>query len=477
MSIRYHGNWCGPGWSNGEYQPSVKGHAPPIDEFDATCQDHDNAYADGMDVNLADDRFYDANIGNGVKRSVAALLVKAQRLTRPSPNKTIVEMSRMRGAKVRPMSKPLMPAPPKTASKGPRRPQPAANRLAGIKTTLAPVSIGTTIQSSIPRRTQSRDGCRVTGREFMGPVYEANSANWQMAALCPLHPAFFPGSTIGNVARGFTAYRWRELTVHFVTRQPTSVTGEIALAYSANCLLPAENGASGSFLPRVMTRGHAVLGPLWVSHSIRIPTDNKKRLVDAFSSINFNENVLGELQVYTLSGVTDTAGYLLFDYDIEFSDVMYQPHSTSIPLSFGSGASYTMTDSSTTPTASNAVQLSCAALTVAANGSVFRCILDMDQSTLATGTTAANAWEVNTAYATSLTAISSIASNVTLADGFQVYVSVVGSSLYAYATYESAVNGDSTGQLFYRTTGSAAGQFLFIAYQVRFGSTILPSEQ
>jgi hypothetical protein len=212
----------------------------------------------------------------------------------------------------------------------------------------------------------------------MGSVYDANNSNWQMAALCPLHPAFFPGSTISNVARGFTKYRWRSLTVHFVTRQPTSVTGEIALAYSANCLLPAEDGSSSSFLPRVMTRGNAVLGPLWTSHSIRIPCDGKFRLIDAFSSVDFNENVMGEVQVYTLSSVADTAGYLLFDYDIDYSEVMYQPHSTSIPIASGSGTAYTLTDSSAAPTASNAVQVTQSSLTAYPNGSVFRAILDWD---------------------------------------------------------------------------------------------------
>jgi hypothetical protein len=477
MSIQYHGNWCGPGWSNGEYQPSKRGHAPPIDEFDTTCQDHDYAYADGMDVNAADDSFYDANIGRGVKRSIAAVLVKAQSLIRPSTNKTNVEMSRMRGSKVRPVSYPLVPSPPKTANKRGQRPQPRVPKDSSMVTTLAPVSIGTSIKSSIPRQTHTRSGCRITGREFMGSVYESNSSNWQMSALCPLHPAYFPGSTISNVARGFTKYRWRSLTVHFVTRQPTSVTGEIALAYSANCLMPAEDGSSSTFLPRVMTRGNAVLGPLWTSHSIRIPCDNKSRLVDAFSSVDFNENVLGELQVYTLSGVSDTAGYLLFDYDLDYSEIMYQPHSTYIPITTGGGASYTLTDSSATPTASNSVQLTNAAITGAPNGTVFRAILDWDQSTASTGTTAANAWEVNTAYASSLTAISSVASNFTLRDGQQVYLGIVGTSLYAYGSLDSALSGDATGQLFYRTTGSSAGSYVVIAYLVRFGPGILQQTQ
>jgi hypothetical protein len=480
MSIPYHGNWCGPGWSNGSRQPSVRGTAPAIDEFDQTCRDHDFTYADGMGDNDADDVFFNANIGRGLKRSVAALLVKSNRLVRPSTIKQDskqIEMSRMRGAKVLPVRSMPVPVPTKQsripaprAGTNRREPQRSA---AGLRVTAAPVSLGTTIVATRPRQSRTSRGCRIQGREFMASVYEYNNSNWQLSALCPLHPAYFVNSTIGNVCRGFSRFRWNGLTVHFVSRQPTSVTGEIALTYSANNCLPAENGAGGGFLPRVMSRGNAILGPLWLGHSIVIPCDQVVRDVDAFASIDFNLNVMGEVQAYTLSGVTDTAGYLLFEYDIEFMDVMYQPHSTIIPVPTGTGAQYTLTDTSATPTAANAVQFSNATLAAAANGTVYRCVLDLDQSTLATGTTAANAWQSNTAYASSLTAITSTGTAQTLVDGLQLYVAVVGTSLYAYTSYESAVNGDSTGQIFYKTTGSSAASIVVIAYFVRMGSALL----
>lgn len=478
MSIRYHGNWCGPGWSDGKYQSSVRGYAPPIDELDVTCQDHDGAYFDGADANIADRTFYEANVGGGFKRSFAAFLVKGQSLVRPSANNksNLVDMPRVRGAQVRPMPTtmiPKRPSKPKTVASRPAR-QPSQ---AALRVTKAPVSIGTTVVAQRPLQTRTPRGCRLVGREFMASVFESNNSNWQLAALCPLHPAYFVSSTIGNVARGFTKYRWNKLVVHFVTRQPTSVTGEIALAYSSNCFLPAENGASGAFLPRVMSRGNAVLGPLWTGHSIVIPTDKTYRLVDPLSSISYNENVLGEVQAYTLSSVSDTAGYFLFDYDIEFIDVMYQPHSISIPVSLGTGASYTLVDTSTTPTASNAVQCSNAALSGFPTGAVYRLVLDLDQSTLAGGTNAGNAWEVNTAYSSSLTAITSVASNLTMADGMQIYATVVNTSLYLYTSYEAAVNGDSTGQLFYRTTGNAAGSYVCIGYLVRSAPAILAVTQ
>lgn len=46
MSFKYHGNWCGPGWSDGKWQTSVKdGSLKPIDQLDYLCKLHDQAYA------------------------------------------------------------------------------------------------------------------------------------------------------------------------------------------------------------------------------------------------------------------------------------------------------------------------------------------------------------------------------------------------------------------------------------------------
>lgn len=77
--VRYHGNWCGPGWSAGKWQDSKCDlSVPAIDEFDATCKTHDCAYDLGYDKKKADYQFYHKNIGKGPKRSAAAIGVGAQ---------------------------------------------------------------------------------------------------------------------------------------------------------------------------------------------------------------------------------------------------------------------------------------------------------------------------------------------------------------------------------------------------------------
>lgn len=77
-AIRYHGNYCGPGWSAGTYQSSVRSSVPAIDSFDETCKAHDASYAEHGPNREADVEFYRQNIGRGIKRSIAALAVVSQ---------------------------------------------------------------------------------------------------------------------------------------------------------------------------------------------------------------------------------------------------------------------------------------------------------------------------------------------------------------------------------------------------------------
>lgn len=48
MSLRGHGNWCGPGWTAGQYKNAEDMNAddmnvPAIDQLDQLCKEHDIA--------------------------------------------------------------------------------------------------------------------------------------------------------------------------------------------------------------------------------------------------------------------------------------------------------------------------------------------------------------------------------------------------------------------------------------------------
>lgn len=84
--FRYHGNYCGPGWSGGKYQNSIKGKkGSAVDEFDETCRKHDAYYADSENperLTKADFKFFRQNYGKSLKRSAAAIAVGTQGLIR-----------------------------------------------------------------------------------------------------------------------------------------------------------------------------------------------------------------------------------------------------------------------------------------------------------------------------------------------------------------------------------------------------------
>lgn len=63
-------------------QGSVISDVPAVDEFDATCKTHDAAYASMTDLKKADMEFAYANIGKGLKRTIAGLAVGLQGLMR-----------------------------------------------------------------------------------------------------------------------------------------------------------------------------------------------------------------------------------------------------------------------------------------------------------------------------------------------------------------------------------------------------------
>lgn len=120
--IKYHGNWCGPGWSAGKFQDSVDEDYPAIDEFDETCKTHDRAYARGEDLKAADMAFYEANVGKGIKRTAAAYAVGLQGKLRslPEKNNMLPVRGRSRSSnRVRSASAP--PTPRASVQRGRRR--------------------------------------------------------------------------------------------------------------------------------------------------------------------------------------------------------------------------------------------------------------------------------------------------------------------------------------------------------------------
>lgn len=84
MSFRYHGNWCGPGWTAGQYKDasdvtSKDRTVPAVDALDEACKEHDLAIADATsneDLIRANKKFKQETKELGIKAVVAGVLVE-----------------------------------------------------------------------------------------------------------------------------------------------------------------------------------------------------------------------------------------------------------------------------------------------------------------------------------------------------------------------------------------------------------------
>lgn len=515
MSFRLHGNYCGPGWSAGKWQSSVSTGPKPVDSLDWACARHDAAYANSGDRSDADMTFardafatltplgVAAGIGvglQGVARRVGILsrgpdTLSIKPINHSQTNRKSRDMARgriQRGIQAKSrlaeiqLSRTRYPPTNDAAAiaeiksavgqfkkkvgqqaarfRRSNRVSPGPFGEAVVNT--APVSIGTTVTGSRPTVVSTSDGVRITGREFMTNVDIRGNASWQVGAIAPVHPMYYPGSVMGNMARTYQYYRVAALRVHFVTRQTTSLAGEVLLAYASNALEPAENGNGSAFLARSMTRGHAVLAPLWQNCSMDVPIDPKWRLVDAFNASTFAENVAGELQVYTQTAATnDVAGYLLMDYVLEFKETMFTPHSTALPFTT---AAATAELGTTLASASGAAFVVSSTLAAAsASGTICRLILDVDQSTFGTGANASNLLSTSARYNSTTTTSATSTITIGLTDGIALYGVVVGNSFYIYSSYDAAVNGEGSGQVFVNTTFTTLNTLAYYTYVVR----------
>lgn len=105
VSINYHGNYVGPGWSAGKFQPSVYwSKVPAVDDWDMSAKRHDRAHrlqnsrsgGNKRLLNEADDAYYNYNKNYPGKRGASALAVKAQRMLRGNPKQN-TDLSVVRG--------------------------------------------------------------------------------------------------------------------------------------------------------------------------------------------------------------------------------------------------------------------------------------------------------------------------------------------------------------------------------------------
>jgi len=485
-----YGNFCGPYWSDGKWQESVIPTVPADDRLDETCRVHDEVYARRGDLREADFNFFRSNFGMGLAATMFAVPVGIQGLfrardfesqtpttTQDTPSHT---RQKMAPSKQRVNLRGSLPKNNNNNNNNNNKGK-MSQPLNGMDITrsMPPTSIGTTIRATRMKMTRSTESARLHGRDFIGTVECNGVATFGLGKSALLSPAYFQSTVLGNLARSFEKYRWNRLRICYVPKVATTAVGQVVLCSQRSVSEPCLAGEAGTFLPRAMSQGNAVFSPLWTPSCIDIDCPDEWHLVDPTIHVDIDDSIHEELQVYTQSSIAGQVGYLFAEYDVEFKEPIYQPHSTAIPLFTGPGLRATLT-SNLSISAFNALIFSdpTAALASSTAGTIYRAAFDLQGSVAPTGAPFASGFSTNTVVRTNTnTSTGGTVVTQPIIGGITLYL-VYGNStsIYAYTSLEAAVNGGGTGQL-YSAVSSVIGSWNFDLALVRIGIAQLPAVQ
>lgn len=471
----HHGNWCGPGWSNGKSQNSVRGTAPAIDEFDETCRQHDFSYADKGDLAAADFKFARDNLFSAsVQRNVAGMAVGLQGLARHAAIIMSNPRKRLR-SQPEPSSTCLaMPAPKRarvtttTTTRAIIAPRALRNTMGVVAmpaSRAAPVAYSNTIQGY---KVSSNAGVTtVRGREYAAGSSGFNSAITQLTDVIIHHPSYYATTALGNLSRSFREYRWNNIRVSYIATCPTTTQGWTQIVTNPDVLDSAYKYTTNTdLLQRSMSTQNAVLGNTWENIVHDVPLKKNWCLTQPFDGVEQRDHIAGETYIYQNSTSTATLGLVIIDYEISFRDLYYTLH-TSIP--FAQYAPVSLVDSVTNPTANSIVQVTNTALTSGvASGTVYRLICLADQSSAGLGATLSNAWKTYTDGNTT--------NILSIQNGTTVYGLVISTTLKIFPTLEDAKTSSGTQFIAYGNTQSTASTYVVQAVRMCLGLSELTSQ-
>lgn len=320
--MRYHGNYCGPNWSAGEHQPSVVSDVPAIDEFDETCRVHDAAYARHSDLDAADQAFYDANIWQGGKRTLAALAVKSQQLlsTRTKNINPIFSMTNLRTNNLTKSNT--------SSTVTPSGKMPYQKRQTDSLVT-APAAVGSVLRGQDIKQVKSKDGSiSINSLICLGrPSGAIQTTLPEMVGIQYLHPAVLGNDEIQNMTRVYEQFRITHARIRFRSFQGTSAGGEVMIISNADPnYRPINTGSNTNFYQRALATRHSLLTPIWLPEELELAVDPKWKVCDNSNSSTLEDFSAGVVYIYA-DGGTAIPGYFLLELSIEFKQLRFNSRS------------------------------------------------------------------------------------------------------------------------------------------------------
>lgn len=438
MSFRYHGRYCGPGWSAGKYQNSVVSDLPGIDEFDETCRVHDARYALGSDLIHADYEFAKANLGKGVKRSVAGAIVGGQWVGRVIANTASRLLPDIASRHTMPNNTNTTKANLRTVKKAvPVNGKPKKQQLAEVS---APAAIGTMMRGSTATSTRTRDGVRLTTTVCIGKTTSgASSTIPSVVGFQQLNPVSLGNDEIQNFARMYQHFRMHNARARYKPQASTSSLGDFIMISDddPNYRLPNTEAIS-SFYQKSLSTGASVLTSIWNPVDMMLKVDNRWKVCDNQNSTTLEEFSAGVLFLL-VDGNAGQFGFVFIDLDIEFEGLRFNPRAV-ISGSY-QGMAIRLQGTFVNPTIGADAVLTATGFTV---GDVYEVLLSTTSAAYGAGITAAGLLVVTSGSGT--TAYPILGSNL-------IYGRAISATqLNLWTTYDGAIGSDVSDKLIYAQT-------------------------
>jgi len=430
--MRFHGNYCGPNWSAGRYQPSVVSDVPAVDEFDKTCRVHDAAYATGQDLLAADGAFYDANIGRGYKRSLAALAVKTQQLARsltrnkiiiaPNNNFQSIMPQRLRGSNPKKNTNKNVAKPPNGVTTPNTR---------SATTVSAPAAMGSVIRGTVAKTLKkSSNGIHMDVSVCNGRLNAAVQTTVpELVGMQYLMPVALGNDEVQNMTRVYQRFRILSATAHFRSFQGTDSGGEVIIVSNDDPnYRPINTESNSSFYQRALSAKHAIMTPLWMSTSLPLDVDSGWKVCDNCNSTTLEEFCSGVVYYY-VDGSTRLPGYVIVDLRIEFEGLRFNSRNLISGSYLGLAAKVSLTV--VNPTIAAKATITGANFTP---GDIYAVQLSTTGATFGTGVTASSLWDISSGSGTI---------DYTITGSIILYCRAsTTTSLRAYVTYDACLGDD-----------------------------------
>lgn len=339
-------------------------------------------------------------------------------------------------------------------------------------TTTAPVSYGATLAGSRTIARKTRQGHIVRGREFLGAAYDTKLVTtWTMCLGAPLTPVSFVDSILRQYGAMYNYFRWRKLTVHYVTTSPTSTAGSVMLYYNKDRASTFINQTSPNLMPFVLSDPHTTIGPQWQNFSVTLETDSEWKRLDYGLTDDSTHYTAGEVFLLSKTAAsTDSPGMLLMEYEIEFKDENLTPRLLLWPQPTINFVPYTF--AIPTATAGNPVTLLLGGTPIMGPntnlvqpGGIYKVILDVTNSDFSGTTpalTATNIWKYPAGTGTY---------NASLVDGSTLYAVNGPTNVQFFTTLSDAYVNNSPVQWQTTITASTGRLFMWLSLLGYVGNT------